>query len=203
MKKFSLMLLLIAISFLSYGQSRTLYRDYIKTNGILINSDDTGLIVNTGLTSFHDFVYYDSVYHVFGGFQDSTVAVGGTQNTWYQITNATYTLWGGSESVGFSLSNDTMIKEISGDVCGIAVVTFLGTNQQEYDFRLYNVTQTRQEGFIQGMTGAGASNYVQVTIPIYMEGDANDEYTLEFNNISGNNGATFKHAQFLLFYLHD
>lgn len=105
------------------------------------------------------YILCGKIHHAYGGFQDSNVTIDLTQNNWVQVTNDENDLWSGLEADGFSLSGDTMYVGYDMDIDGEPVViTFNGSSQKEYQFRLYNVTQTRQEGFLQGKTGEGTRN---------------------------------------------
>jgi hypothetical protein len=146
----------------------------------------------------------DSIFHAHGGFQDSAVAIGGTQNIWYPVSNTAHTLWTGTEFDGMTLSGDTMIIYNAGDYYAIIGINFAGTNQQEYEFRIYDVNGGVQEGFELGDTGNGANNWSKFCGAIYIEAETdNDRFVLQFRNVSGNNGATFIHANFTLIYVHN
>lgn len=163
---------------------------------------DAGLDLDGRLTATR--VLTDSIYHAVGGFQDSSVSVGGTQNTWYQVTNATGNLFGGTEVDGFSLSADTMVMDFIGDAWGIAVLSFEGGNGNSYEFRLWNQTDGVQEGFHQRVTASGAGNGIQITLPVYLEAsEVGEKFTLDFQNIDANNNATFISAEFILMYAHE
>lgn len=152
---------------------------------------------------YSDMVLADSIFHAYGGFEDSLVTIDLTQNTWVPITNAYKTLWTGSEVYGFTFSGDTVTVGFTGDIEGIVSITFNGSSQKEYQFDIYNVTQARQEGFKQGATGNGASNYVNVALPVYIETTAGDKLIIRVQNISGDEDIIFEHAQFSLKYVHN
>ncbi len=169
---------------------------------------NTELITTKNLTATRlidtDSLKVSTVFHAYGGFQDSACAVTISEDsTWTMITSATNSLWGGSEATGLSLSKDTMTIAQTGDYEGMLSITFLGTNANDYEFRVYNVTQTRQEGFKNGATISGENNYVNVCIPLYFENTAGDRYVIQVQNLTGGNNCTFKHAQFLIKYLHE
>lgn len=143
-----------------------------------------------------------SIYHAYGGFQDSSTTIAVDQGSWTTFTNATENLWGGSEADGFVLSGDTMTVSFTGDIVGIVSLTFEGANVKNYDFRLYNITQTRQEGFNHGMTALGGNN-LTLTFPIYMEATVGDEFIIQVMGTDTAIDITATHGQFLLQYLHD
>jgi hypothetical protein len=143
-------------------------------------------------------------WHVFGGFQATTTVVALTQNIWATTTNASNSLWSGDEANGFTLSNDVMTIANSGDYAGSVSMTFSGSNAQEYLFRIYNLTKAEQMGYYQGTSGASASNYVNINMPIYLEGiNAGDQLILQIENISSNDDITLRHGMFYISYLHD
>ena len=143
------------------------------------------------------------IYHVYGGFQDSTASVAITRDQWSVVTNASGNLWGGTEADGISMANDTMVVTRPGDYVGVLAITFDGANTNEYDFRVYSTVQGIQLGFKQGATGRGDNNYARVTMPLYFVCVASDSLVLQVTNLSGNNPAVFRFAQFLIYYLHE
>jgi len=158
---------------------------------------------NTVKIGIDGYIKPTRIWHAYGGFQDSTVVVAITQNVWAEATNATKNLWGSSEADGISMSGDTRIFSYSGNYDGVLAVVYSGTNANEYDFRVFNVTQNSQEGFKTGSTGNGATNYTRFTMPLYFEITAGDRLVLQVTNKSGNNSATFKNAQFIIKFLHE
>ena len=144
-----------------------------------------------------------SIYHAYGGFQDSSREVSITQSAWSQVTNAGHTLWGGSEADGISIVNDSMVFAYGGDYVGLMAAVYSGTNANEYLFQVYNATQDKQEGFHTGSTGSGATNFTRFTMPLYFDITAGDTLVLNVTNTSGSNSATFKNAQFVIWYLHE
>jgi len=144
-----------------------------------------------------------AIYHAYGGFQDSSREVAITQNVWSQVTNPAKSLWGGSEADGITMVNDSMVFAYGGDYVGLMAAVYSGTNANEYLFRVYNATQDAQEGFHTGSTGSGATNYTRFTMPLYFEITAGDTLVLDVTNTSGSNSATFKNAQFVIWYLHE
>lgn len=165
-----------------------------------IEQGDTASFNNASFYRFDNYVLFDKWYCAKGGFQDSSVTIDLTQSTWAQVTNAYKTLWSCSHVDGFTFSNDTITGNFTGCVGGICTLTFSGTAQKEYQLRIYNVTQTRQEGFLQGVTGNGANNYVQVVVSCDIDLTSGDELVLQVQNISGNEDIILKHGQFALEY---
>jgi len=148
-------------------------------------------------------IQIDEIYHIYGGFEDSSAAVAITQDQWSQVTNAWGTLFGGSESDGFVMANDTVVVTNAGDYEGMVSLTFSGTNSNEYVFRIFDATTDTQKGFKLGTTADGTTNHAHISIPVYIEAAGNDSLVLQVTNTSGSNAATFEFGQFLLKYLHD
>ena len=141
--------------------------------------------------------------HAYGGFQDSAIVVSVTTPSYSPVTNATGTLWGASEVDGMSMSGDTLTITNTGDYVGNVSLTFSGGNGDDYLLQLYNVTQTRVEGFHIGATGRGANNFSNIAMPLYMENTAGDEYVLRIANITDSDDPTVRTGMFTINYLHD
>lgn len=145
-----------------------------------------------------------SIYHLYGGFQDSSVDVAITQNQWSMVTNAGNNLWQSSEYDGFNVVGDTMVFLYAGDYFGIVSLVFEGSNGNEYEFRLWNVTDSEVEGYAQGQTGRGTGSYSSITQPIYFEDiDTGSKVIMQVTNKSGSNAATLKFGSFYAMYLHE
>lgn len=142
------------------------------------------------------------IWHAYGGFQDKTETVAVAADTWTFVTNATNDLWTGTEADGLTLSGDEMVIERTGDYCGSLSVTFSGANGKDFLFRIYNITQAAVAGYKVGASGTGAGNYVNVSVPIYLEVTAGDHFRFEVYEVDGND-PTFKNAIFYMNYLHD
>jgi len=142
---------------------------------------------------------------VYGGFQDESETITcGVQNTWYHVTNATNDLWTGTEADGFTLSSDVMTIVNAGDYYGTLAISLSGAVNDDFEFRIYNVTDSVQEGYKMGITTTGAGNYQQIVMPLYIEADANDQFRMEVRCISAGSGdPTLKQAIFYIAYLHD
>jgi len=145
-----------------------------------------------------------NTWHAYGGFHDSSIVITiSALDTWYQITNASGTLWGGDEANGIALSGDTMIIENSGDYVGTVSISYSGLNGQDYSFRIYNVTQAVQMGYDIDQSTTSTSNNVNLSIPLYFEVDAGDRLVLQISNESSSQNPTIKSAIFYVQYLHD
>ena len=172
-------------------------------NDITATNDITGdsVIATTGLRAGR--IVLSNIYHAYGGFQDSSATVAITANDWAVVTNAYNSLWGGSEADGITLSNDTMTVTNAGDYFGICTVSIDGSNGNEYQFRIYDVTGTAQVGYEAGVTGEGDGDTVTMTIVFYFEAVANNEYVMQITNTDGNNSADIISGEFWIIYLHN
>jgi len=143
----------------------------------------------------------DSIYLIYGGFENEGVEINLTAGSWYHITNATHDLWSGTESYGFVLSGDVMTITNPGDYIGMVTLVFEGNNGVEFEFRLFNLTDSEQAGYILGQTGMGTGSYSLVTLPLYFTVDGyGRNFKLQVKSNS-NATATFKFGSFWLVYL--
>lgn len=139
--------------------------------------------------------------HIYGGYEDSTSTLPLTQNQWAMMTNDAGDLLIEQEGTDLSISNDSLIVHAIGHFEGILVVTFSGSNGNEYQFR---IADGAQQGYKQGVTAGGAGNYVQCILPIFISNSVPDtKYIFQVQNITGDNSITFRHAQFIVLYTHD
>ena len=145
----------------------------------------------------------DSIWHVYGGFQDSSITIDVLDEDWTEITNASNNLWGGTEAEGFTISGDTMTVVNGGDYTGSVSITFAALTNKDYHFRIYNVTQTAQVGFHTGASTTGATNFTNINLPIYLEATAGDELVLQVYGVSDGTDITVEHGTFFITYLHD
>ena len=190
-----------AVSFNFYGNNNDTEVDFdmyiVGATGDLTITPSGGDIFPVG------YVRPSQLIHTYGGFQDSSLTIDLTVNTWAHITNPAFDLWAAPEVDGFSFAGDTITSTYTCDIDGIMAATFNGTAQKEYRFRLWNITQARQEGYSQGVTGNGANNYVQISLPVYVEATAGDLFRFEVQNISGDEDIEFHGAIFKLIYVHE
>ena len=148
-------------------------------------------------------VTVNNVWHVYGGFQDSSITIDVLDEDWTEITNASNTLWGGTEADGFTISGDTMTVVNGGDYTGSVSITFAALTNKDYHFRIYNVTQTAQVGFYTGASTTGATNFTNINLPIYLEATAGDELVLQVYGVSDGTNIIVEHGTFFITYLHD
>ena len=145
-----------------------------------------------------------SVYHVYGGFQDSAVTISITKDQWSMVTNAGNNLWSSTGYDGFNVVGDTMVFQHAGTYFGIVSLVFEGNQGNEYEYRMYNVTQSKVEGFAQGQTGRGTGSYSSISQPIYFSNiSIGDKVIMQVTNKSGSNSAILKFGGFYAMYLHE
>jgi len=82
-------------------------------------------------------------------------------------------------------------------------MTLSGLAAKDFEIRVYNTTQAKQEAYYQGITTTGAGAYQNVTLPLYIEATANDEIRFEVRCTTIAVGdPTFEHAVFFLQLMH-
>jgi len=156
----------------------------------------TGNLTTTGM------VRQGSIYHVYGGFQDSAITLSVTPNVWAMVTNTWKNLWHGHEVVGFSFSNDTIIVANTGDYVGSISLTFAALTGKDYQIRIYNITQDDSTEYI-GASATGVNNFANVHLPIYLECVAGDKFVLQMRNTTDTTDPIIRSSVFYIAYLHD
>jgi hypothetical protein len=144
----------------------------------------------------------DSIYHVYGGFQDSAITITLSGANWAMIKNTAGTLWHGLEGEGLTISSDTMVITNTADYFGEIALTFTGQSGKDYYFRIYNVTQAVQMGYKVGVSATG-SNLQQVSVPLYLECNAGDRLRAEVMTSNNGNNPVMRDAVFYNIYLHE
>jgi hypothetical protein len=161
-------------------------------------------------TLFSDFVYsggwYDSLRwiinppHAWMRFADSSITVNQTQDTWYQVTNTTDSLYRVLElSGGFTWSDDTLIAPIKGHY----VVTFeLGLDVGSNNNAEVRVNTT--DGEISKMVGGSGVNgqYDAISCNAYWNADAGDRIWFEYRNTTDNDDFDLIASIVTVIYLH-
>lgn len=151
------------------------------------------------------FRMYDG-FHAFGGFQDESTQLNlAIQNQWYPVTNIDNNLWNGTETYGIQLVDDNIFFENSADYTGSLSITFSGVTGKDLQFRVYNLTQAKQQGYYIGATTTGTTNFTNVSIPLYLEDiDAGDLLRIEARTTSVSGASPYlRSAIFWLSYLHE
>ena len=143
-----------------------------------------------------------NLWHAYGGFQgvDYTLPIGAV--TWTHMTNLTNTLWTGLEGNGMELINDQMIMTYKGDYYGTLSLTFSALANKNYRMRLYNVTQSKTMGYYIGASTTGATNFTNITLPLYIEADAGDVLQMQIR-CGDSTDPKLRSAVFYLSYHHE
>jgi len=146
-----------------------------------------------------------TTWHSYGGFSlSSTTITIGSSATWYPVKNATDNLWAATEGNGITLSLDNLVIANQGDYQGHMTISVSGTNGHDVFVRSFNVTDNVANGNPIGATVTGASNFQNISLPLYIEATA-DNTIVRFEVMNNSAGAdvTVRSAIYQLFYLHD
>jgi len=145
-----------------------------------------------------------NIRHAFGWFQlQNTTLNITTQSWWVHITNASGNLWTGQEVDWFILSGDVIKTLNNWDYFWQLTISVSWPTNNDICIRLWNITQSKQEWDFICWTTTSASNFMPLSMPLYIEDDANDEFRMEIANISANQDVAVRSAVFFLSYLHD
>jgi len=156
-----------------------------------------------GNMQVNDYLSIGKTVHVYGGFQDKMVTVPATEDVWSKVTNSDNNLFVGLEFDGMSLVDDNMFIIYGGDYSGHVSLTVSGANGNDYYMRIYNTTQSTQMGYIIGATMTGATNFTNVSLPIYVEANTGDYLQLQIMNVTNDNDPLVRSAVFYMNKLHE
>lgn len=149
-------------------------------------------------------LYQGVVHHAYGGFENAALTTTNNQNAWTAIANPSSPIWTLVEAEGFSNSLDNIVIANVGSYVGNCSITFSGANGDDYWIRAYNVTTAAQIGYHMGVVTTGASNFTEVSFPMYISTvAANTKIRFEIMNISNNDDPLIRSGIFILKYLHD
>jgi len=172
-------------------------------NGTDLTWDGTNLVVDANVIATGR-VRQGKTYHAYGGFQDAATTITvAAANTWYHVTNATNDLWSGLEADGITVSGDKMTFTNGGDYTGIVTIDLSALLNKDYHLRLYNNTDSVQVAYRMGVSTSGAGNNVPITLPLYIEANAGDEFQLEIECTTSATDVVLDNAIFYVQYLHD
>ena len=167
-----------------------------KTAALFIVGIGTGVGAANGIEVYADstvrtpgkFVQYYPE-HAFGYYADNTgfpvqIAV---QNAWMDMTDSTAVRTTGVEIVGFTNDNDTLI--FAGYTKAHLFFNFTasvsGTNAQDFEMRVFNITDNAAVPGTDLFTTTGATNRTNVTILAYdKNADVGDKYIIQVRNTS-------------------
>ena len=146
-------------------------------------------------------IYQNKIYHAYGGFQDHAYTFPLITNEWTKITNGAG-IWTGSEADGLTLSNDVMTFVSGGDYTGNLSMTFAALNSKDFEVRVFNLTTSQSQGFHMGVTTTGATNYANLSLPLYLEVNSGDQYEMQMKSADGTD-PILRSAVFYISYLHN
>lgn len=187
--------IVIVFAIINYGNSSV---NVVK--GIFFRVDQstpqkiTGDILSTGQPR------PDSTWHAFGGFVDQNYTL--PLNDWTWVTNVAHNLFTGTEGNGLTLSGDIITVVNTGDYTGNISLTFSGINGKDYCIRVWNITQNIQMGFKQCASTLSTSNFVNLSMPLYLECNAGDQLRLEMDEPS-NSSPILLDCMFYINYIHE
>lgn len=145
-----------------------------------------------------------NVRHAFGGFQLQTTTIDITAQSWWKmITNSSGNLRTGIEAYWMVLSWDIMTISNTWDYFGSLTISVAWPNNDDVCIRLYNITKTWQVGYFICGTTLWLTNFMPLSLPLYIDDDANDQFRMEIANITNNADVNVRSAAFYLTYLHD
>lgn len=127
--------------------------------------------------------------HAFGYYADNTgypVQIS-SANTWYDMTDSTAIRTTGVETVGFQNDNDTLIYDGYDDAHLYFTFTasVAGTNTQDFEMRVFNITDNTEIPGTDLFTTTGATNRTNVTILAYdKNANKGDRYIVQIRNLS-------------------
>lgn len=150
-------------------------------------------------------VKQDAPYYAYGGFQDESEVISiGSSYTWEHVTNAGNDLFtiNGTPN-GMALVDDTMVIYNAGHYKGVLSMTLHGGVNKDFEIRLYNITQAKQESYKQSVSGLGVNNLVNVCLPFYIDVEADDVLRIECQCTTDASDPTFTNASFWIEYLHE
>ena len=201
----SLFILIFSLCFGQYsGYNSGVSKSWVLTQ---IENAFIGLSVDRltepPIWTFSGYVKSLTVNHAFGGFQDSAVVLDCTEDQWESITNTSKNLFTTIQYDGITVLEDTINILFSGDYSGTVTVTMSADPTVDWRFRIYNITQDKQEGFWIGGTSTGDANYLPLTIPVHLIVDAEDKIVFQLMNETNDTDATLKSCVYLFTYTHE
>jgi hypothetical protein len=175
-----------------------------QSGSVGIGTDTPSFDLEVNGVAKSDMMRQDGTWHAYGGFQDESETISiSAVDTWTHVTNSGNDLWTGLEADGLTLSGDVMTFTNGGDYVGSLSMTISGSNGKDFQIRLYNITQTTQMGYHIGATTTGASNFTNITLPLYIEASSSDQMRIEIECTTDGSDPTLRSAVFYISYLHD
>ena len=146
------------------------------------------------------------VIHGHGYFEDSSITLNLTTDTWVQVTNTSDSLFRITEDEGMYWVDDTLILTKTGHYDFNFDVSFIGDAGERFEARLYNVTQAEEIPRKGIDNGEGAGDPITIGAAPYCENCNNgDKIIMQIRNagaadpntevIGGSWKPTLKHAE--------
>jgi len=137
-------------------------------------------------------LYYDTTtkavsygHNAYGFYyvEDSALTLSpAVQSTFYHVTNPTNTFMLEGDTLNVSMVNDIIKLLVAGKYNIRATITFTGSLTKDYSFRFMNNLACKGK---KTMTGNGPNNYITIPIETVCTATANEEFVLQYANISG------------------
>ena len=159
-------------------------------------------IIAPGNINSSGMVRQNNIWHAYGGFEDQAETVACGVGDWNLITNAGNNLWNLDETDGISIAADVLTLTNVGDYEGVLSLSLSAINGKDFHVRIYNNTQAAVMGRPIGISTTGASNEMNVCVPIYIEADAGDDIQFEIMSADGTDPVV-DDGLFVIKYLHD
>jgi len=147
-------------------------------------------------------VKVNNIAHAYGGIMPTIQTISLTQNVWANVTNSSGDLWSGLEIDNMAFADGVLTIQEAGDYIGIVTISVSGGNGDDFEFRIYNLDQDSISGYEIITSTDGVNNYKPVTLPVYLEANANDRFVMQVMNPTDNDDVNIRSAVFEVHYLH-
>jgi hypothetical protein len=169
------------------------------------STTDPIMTVNTtdSTVDVRGWLMVDRKDHGFYAFEDSSVVIDCSTDTWVQVTNGTKTLFSAVQTdAGFTIQNDTITFNPHDTISGTSPhiifhwgVDGHGANGEDFEVRIYNVTSAT--GIVRKAEGStsGANNRIEIGTTSYDNAaNVGDKYVLQIKNVGSNNDFTIENG---------
>ena len=143
--------------------------------------------------------------HLFSFFGDSSVTFSyAAQDTWYQVTNASDSLFRYTETDGFTVLGDTITVSHTGDYDFRSQLTLDGGNGETISMRFFNVTQTAGIPTASALTTRGSGSFGTIHVEGYASVTAGDKIILQIKNDDASpSNSVLKNGVTKVYYIHE
>ena len=107
-----------------------------------------------------------------------------------------------NEVDGIICTDDTLVFTNGGDYFGTLSISLSALPSKDFHIRATNDTQALIQGYEIGVSTIGDNSEVNVSLPLYIEANANDVIKFEIQSDDGTN-PTVDDAVFYIIYLHE